>query len=130
MNQDKDQEIQRKITQALLVTKVKDLGVNKVEITFSGSGDSGDIDDVHLIAGNYEDITDYVTSKIGNDCLDHFRDVAWNIVTDKVDTVGDWVNNEGGFGTIDINVHAQTYDLTYSQRTTEDYDWSDEMMFI
>lgn len=127
---ERDQEIQRKITQALLVTKIKNLGVNKIEITFSGSGDSGDIDEVQFIANEWDDITSDITSKIGDDCIDHFRDIAHNIIEDKVDPIGDWVNNEGGFGTITIYTDSSSYDLNYSQRTTEDHDWSDEMMFI
>ena len=127
---ERDKEIQRKITQALLVTKIKNLGVNKIEITFSGSGDSGDIDEVQFIANEWDDITSDITSKIGDDCIDHFRDIAHNIIEDKVDPIGDWVNNEGGFGTITIYTDSSSYDLNYSQRTTEDHDWSDEMMFI
>jgi hypothetical protein len=127
---ERDQEIQRKITQALLVTKIKNLGVNKIEITFSGSGDSGDIDEVQFIANEWDDITPDITSKIGDDCINHFRDVAYNIIEDKVDPIGDWVNNEGGFGTIIISTDSSSYDLNYSQRITEDHDWSDEMMFI
>jgi hypothetical protein len=127
---ERDQEIQRKITQALLVTKIKNLGVNKIEITFSGSGDSGDVDEVQFIANEWDDITTDITSKIGDDCINHFRDLAYNVIEDKVNTVGDWVNNEGGFGTITIFADSSTYDLVYNQRTTEEYDWCDRMLFI
>lgn len=112
------------------MTKIKNLGVNKIEITFSGSGDSGDIDEVTFITNDWDDITSDITSKIGDDCINHFRDIAYNIIEDKVDPIGDWVNNEGGFGTIYISTDSSSYDLNYSQRTTEDHDWSDEMMFI
>lgn len=64
------------------------------------------------------------------DIENELRDIAWALINEKVDSVGDWVNNEGGFGTITIDVEEKTYDLNYSQRTIEDYDWSDEMLFI
>ena len=77
---ERDKEIQRKITQALLVTKIKNLGVNKIEITFSGSGDSGDIDEVQFIANEWDDITSDITSKIGDDCIDHFRELLDKLI--------------------------------------------------
>jgi len=53
-----------------------------------------------------------------------------DIIASKVDTVGDWVNNEGGYGHISIDVEYNRFDLVYSQRTTEEHDWYDEMLFI
>ena len=116
--------------QVLTLMNIKDLGVEKVEINFSGSGDSGDIDDICFYAKEFDDITKMVEDKYGMKPDELFREFAWTIVNQKVDTVGDWVNNEGGFGTITVDVESKTYDLSYHQRTTEDHDWSDEMMFI
>ena len=67
---------------------------------------------------------------INEESIDLFKDIAWQIINEKVDAVGDWVNNEGGYGHLEIDVYKKTYDLTYSQRTTEEYDWSDEFLFI
>lgn len=117
-----------------MMTNLKDLGIKIIEISFSGSGDSGDIDDVYF--NTYEnlnissEVINAFKEKSGVDIDDEIRDFAWEIVNDKVNTVGDCVNNEGGFGTIEIDVENQSYDLNYSQRTTEDYDWFDEMLFI
>lgn len=117
-----------------MMTNLKDLGIKRIEVGFSGSGDSGDIDDVYFNTYDDLDISSEVINafkeKSGVDIDNEIRDFAWEIINDKVDTVGDWVNNEGGFGTIQIDVENQSYDLSYSQRTTEDYDWSDEMLFI
>ncbi len=126
---ERDQEIKKQLTQILLVTKVKDLGVDNIYIEFSGSGDSGDVDDVFFHRKG-EDITSMIEIKLNEGSLDLFKDIAWKIINEKVDAVGDWVNNEGGYGHLDINVYKKTYDLTYSQRTTEEYDWSDEFLFI
>jgi len=126
---ERDQEIKKQLTQVLLVTKVKDLGVDSIYIEFSGSGDSGDVDDV-LFQRKGEDISSMIETKIDEGSVELFKDIAWQIINEKVDAVGDWVNNEGGFGHLEIDVYKKTYDLTYSQRTTEDYDWSDEYLFI
>jgi hypothetical protein len=135
---ERDQEIKKQLTQVLLVTKVKDLGVDSIYIEFSGSGDSGDVDDVNFHRKG-EDISSVIEQSINEESaydekfertIDLFKDIAWQIINEKVDAVGDWVNNEGGFGHLEIDVYKKTYDLTYSQRTTEEYDWSDEFLFI
>ena len=48
----------------LILTNLKDLGIQKVEITFSGSGDSGDIDDVNFYTINELDITSDIISEV------------------------------------------------------------------
>lgn len=127
-------QTQVRLGQVLILTNLKDLGVKKIEISFSGSGDSGDIDDVefHDSDGNYltQLVKETFNDKSKIDIENELRDIAWALINEKVDTVGDWVNNDGGFGSITIDVEEKTYDLNYSQRTTEDYDWSDEMLFI
>lgn len=127
---ERDEKVNMQLGQVLTLMNIKDLGVEKVEISFSGSGDSGDIDDINFYAKEFDDITKSVQDKFGDKPDELFREFAWTVVNQKVDTVGDWVNNEGGFGTIEIDVENKTYDLSYHQRTTQDYDWSDEMMFI
>ena len=113
----------------LALTNLKDLGIVKVEIEFSGSGDSGDIDEVNYYIKSKDWDTHY-SETLPSKYDDLFKDLGWDILTKTVDTVGDWVNNEGGYGNISINVEDKTYDVDYHQRTTDDYDWSDEMLFI
>ena len=121
-------EAQQSLRRVLTLTKLKDLGVERVEINFSGSGDSGDIDEVLCLVKEAEDITNSIENfKPIENAL---ADWAYDIIGKKVNTVGDWVNNEGGYGTIMIDVYDKSYTLNYHQRTTEDYDWSDEMLFI
>ena len=123
-NEEKNKE---NLKRALTLMNCKHLGVVEISIEFSGSGDSGDLDDVYFRTekDSYEYI-DMPDDKAEN----LIRDFALDIIASKVNTVGDWVNNEGGYGTITIDVENNTYRLDYSQRTTEDYDWSDEMLFI
>jgi hypothetical protein len=107
--------------------KVKDKGVNRININFSGSGDSGDIDDIEYYQGD-EEISSAIEVKESDENV--LKDFAYDIICSKVDTVGDWVNNEGGFGNIEIDTETNHYTLNYSQRTTEDHDWSDCQLFI
>jgi len=107
--------------------KIKDKGVSRININFSGSGDSGDVDDIEYYQGD-EEISSAIQIKESDENV--LRDFAYDIISSKVDTVGDWVNNEGGFGNIEINTETNHYDLNYSQRTTEDFDWSDAQLFI
>ena len=122
-----------KLSQQILpiLVKLKDKGINKIEITFSGSGDSGDIDD--LI---YYDVTDkyyysrdmvknsYMTDEeynlLQNDCYEFIDDAIEG---------ADWYNNEGGFGNITIDLDTMTADVEYSQRTVEEYSWEDLSLF-
>lgn len=107
--------------------KVKDKGVSRIVINFSGAGDSGDIDDIEYYQGD-EEITSSIQIKDSDENV--LKDFAYDIICAKVNTVGDWVNNEGGFGSIEINTETNNYNLNYSQRTTEDFDWYDVQLFI
>ena len=123
-NEDKNK---KNLERALTLMNCKHLGIVQISIEFSGSGDSGDIDDIYFRIE--KDSYEYINMP-DEKAEALIRDFAWDIIESKVHTVGDWVNNEGGYGTITIDVENNTYRLDYSQRTTEDYDWSDEMLFI
>ena len=123
-NEEKNKE---NLKRALTLMNCKHLGVVEISIEFSGSGDSGDIDEVYF--RTKKDSYEYIDMP-DNKAEDLIRDFAWDIIASKVNTVGDWVNNEGGYGHITIDVENNTFNLDYSQRTTEDHDWYDEMLFI
>ena len=120
----KDKKAEQKIKTILNLLKAKDQGIKEIKINFSGSGDSGDIDDVEFYTFN----GGYITPKEVD--TDTFINLAWGLIAEKVDPVGDWVNNEGGYGNITIYAETGKYDIEYSQRTTEDYDWGDCSLFI
>ena len=120
-NEEKNKE---NLKRALTLMNCKELGVVEILIEFSGSGDSGDIDEIYFKTEDYVDVT---ASEKAEELI---KDFALDIIASKVDTVGDWVNNEGGYGHISIDVEYNRFDLVYSQRTTEEHDWYDEMLFI
>lgn len=117
----KEEKNSKLIKQKLSLLKLKDKGISKIIIEFSGGGDSGDIDIVSFKDYNGEYIR---TDKSYISIIEIFEDLGWKLIADKVDTVGDWVNNEGGWGEVIIDVVNSDYDLNYYQRTTEDFNWS------
>lgn len=124
MNKDKDNTL---FEYLLILKRLQDSGTKSIRIEFSGSGDDGDIDDIEFFDDDYNNVllNSHTIDAISNE----LRELAWVLISEKVDRVGDWINNEGGFGHIIIDVEKKTYNLNYNQRTTEDYDWYDEMLF-
>ena len=113
-----------KLSQQILpiLVKLKDKGINKIEITFSGSGDSGDIDDIiyYDINGKYyyssqmiDDsyINDQEYSLLQNDCYDFIDDAIEG---------ADWYNNDGGYGRVTINLDDKTWRVDGYVRSIED----------
>jgi len=122
-----------KLSQQVLpiLVKLKDKGINKLEINFSGSGDSGDIDDIiyydingkhHYSSEMVQDsyINDQEYTLLQNDCYEFI---------DEAIEGADWYNNDGGFGDITIDLDTMTADVKYSQRTVEEYSWDNLSLF-
>ena len=128
----KDQEIQKRLKQVLLIAKLKDLGVSEVEMTFSGSGDSGDIDDViyrYKSKNKKSNISYYISSKIKNSDENILMQLAIDIIDSKIDTAGDLVNNKGSYASMYIDVYKQSYDLSYNRLVVQEKNYSNEMLF-
>ena len=102
-----------------VILELKDLGVDRVEINYSGSGDSGDIEDVTYynkagevveIEGEYEDVHNKL------------QDYAF-ILLDKIE---DWWNNEGGHGILSMFISQNTYSIENHIYITETEDYHHE----
>ena len=89
------------------------LGVNgyhTIQINYSGSGDSGDIDSIYLL--KYKEVFSY-NSETGieyrikeiKDCEEWVRDKADKILSG----IEDWWNNDGGYGNMVIQIPSGTY---------------------
>jgi hypothetical protein len=103
-----DNETRRALREQLLI--LKGMGVTKVDVAYSGSGDEGYVNDVIFTP----EIKDYPKDRL-NDILYDYLDPAH---------VGDWVNNEGGFGELTINLETgkvkgsvSFYETTVSSET-------------
>ena len=110
-----------------LVNKAKDAGAVKIGIEFSGSGDEGDIDDIICYEDDdYTELDDKVFTIQEDNKL---KDYIYTILSNTVGMYGDWINGEGGYGTLYWNIMDNTYNVDYVQRTTEDIGIPSQPMF-
>ena len=115
--------IYRKLSKIIL--QLRDKNIPQVEIYFDGSGDSGQIEEIEPCTD--EDDKDMGT--IDSNLHSLIEDYAYDKICEKVDGVGDWVNNDGGYGYMYINADTRKVSIQYYQRTTEEHDWSDLDVF-
>ena len=123
-----------------LIGLLKVLGGHKVEVTFSGGGDSGEIDEASLLNAegqiislngvtlDWHHTTSHIdqvkggwvkTTKVVNKSL---TDVLVQITENALEESGhDWYNNDGGEGslTIDLSQDPVAIDLQVGVRYTE-----------
>ena len=103
-----------------LLLKLADLGVTGIKIFYSGSGDSGDIDDV--LYTTIKDVTfydlnslvDYQENTLYLTNLDHeLKDEITEFASTKIlDEIEDWWNNDGGYGTMLIKIPSGQYEIS------------------
>lgn len=118
-----------------LLVSLKDKGVTKIEISFSGSGDSGDVDELEFYTGDQyiskysrEDDKPQMKDYLSDVDYQKLRDQCYELIDECIEGA-DWYNNDGGYGRIDIDLNSLTADVEYSQRTTHDYSWEDVSIF-
>ena len=114
-----------------LLLQLADLGVTGINIFYSGSGDSGDIDDVVYTTtkeASFDDIntlTNYGENALYLTNLDHdLKDEITDFATSKLlDEIEDWWNNDGGYGNLFIKIPSGQYEInnTIYITYTEDF---------
>ena len=104
-----------------LLFKLADLGVTGIKIFYSGSGDSGDIDDVVYTTtkeASFDDImslrnygeedTLYLQNLDGE-----LRDELIDFANEKIlNNLEDWWNNDGGYGVMLIKIPSGQYEIS------------------
>ena len=102
-----------------LLLKLADLGVTGVKIFYSGSGDSGDIDDVvytRTKEASFDDINtlnsfgenSLYLKELDYDLKDEISDFADQKILNDIE---DWWNNDGGYGTMLIKIPSGKYEI-------------------
>jgi hypothetical protein len=86
-----------------LVLQLKDQGVNKIQVMYSGSGDSGGIDETHF----YDKNEDALNNKELEDLIDTVNDAVYPLL----DGIEDWYNNDGGDGIVTIDLQTLKYEI-------------------
>jgi hypothetical protein len=107
------------LKQGLSLMHLKEIGGEYIEVAFSGSGDDGAIDDITLYNHLENDIKFELKSS-------EIEDLFYECIDEKAQYEGDWVNNNGGYGTLSINLKDNTYDLDISFYTTYDCGWNNQ----
>jgi hypothetical protein len=115
-----------------LLIQLADLGVTGIQIYYEGSGDSGCIDEVlyttDKLPENLEDAFDKIRSlNSWDEDAKYLRNLDSGLSSDIesfaeekiLDSIEDWWNNEGGYGTMCILVPSGKYDVMNNVRITE-----------
>lgn len=100
-----------KLTWQRAIVALKDNGVVRIIVSYSGSGDSGGIDAV-----SYFDKDD---TEIKHDELDVDHNGVQDLAYPLLDGIEDWYNNEGGDGTIDIDLNTLKYKIVNNINVVE-----------
>ena len=105
-----------------LLAALKSIGVNITEVEYDGSGDDGQIDSIRAYNEDGQEISlnshpfsfGEGDAAVSYDSLEDFIDnFAWDVLGTYHDG---FVNNDGGYGTLTINVAAGTITLTHNDR--------------
>ena len=79
---------------AALMSRLRDLEIERVEIRYDGSGDSGAVEDVEFYKEKWE------TVDVSEDIQEQCSDLAYHILNYHYNW--DWYNNDGGYGSVII----------------------------
>ena len=109
------------IKQKLLLRELKDQGLVKVEITYSGGGDDGCLDTFSGYKINAKGKEEWIQDSVPIYFQEEFDEYIYDFINDNIEW--DWINNEGGYGTINIDVHTGKVSIDHSQRIVEDYNY-------
>jgi hypothetical protein len=92
-----------------LLVQLLDEGETNMRIYYEGGGDSGFIEEI-----NFDNMYD-----LNKDQKETIEDWAYDILERSL--YHDWVNNEGGYGWIEVDIENQTYEVDgYARTVVED----------
>ena len=94
------------------IASLKNLGITTLIGEYDGSGDSGSIDSVYCEDENGSNVT------VNSDIESTVENMLYEILSDKYDY--DWYNNDGGYGTVRIDLEEQTWNVDGAVRIIED----------
>lgn len=97
-----------------------------MRIEFDGSGDSGEIQEIEFYDLDDDDGI-VMESGIEEKLCENLETWAYTLLQETVQMSCDWVNNEGGWGRITLDVEDKKYEIDYNQRTYEEHEWADEL---
>jgi hypothetical protein len=104
------------LEEAAFVSSLKNMGITELVGEYDGSGDSGSIETIYCEDedGNIISIESEVESRV--------EEMLYEVLSTNYDY--DWYNNDGGYGTVRINIEDKTWKVDGIVRTTQDADAS------
>ena len=106
----------KKLTWQEAVLFLKDLGVTKILVFYEGSGDSGSIDNIEYYTGENGETVHF---KHDLNISDEMHQKLINLCYPMLDNIEDWYNNDGGYGTVTIDLDTLHYDIANHIRYTD-----------
>jgi hypothetical protein len=116
----------------VLLFKLKDLGIAYIQAYYEGGGDSGAIEDLLYVDNKKAIEEDLNFNKLCEDNYINHRSCGIDFEIDSsldsliedliyglLENVEDWYNNDGGFGTVYINISTGEYSINNNVRYTE-----------
>jgi hypothetical protein len=100
------------LEEAAFVSSLKNMGITELFGEYDGSGDSGSIETIYCEDedGNVIGIESDVESKV--------EEMLYEVLSDNYDY--DWYNNDGGYGTVRINIEDKTWTVNGYVRNIQD----------
>ena len=110
-----------------LLLKLADLGVTGIKIFYSGSGDSGDIDDVVYTTTKEAAFNNIMNLSNYGECILYLADLDGELRDDLIDFANekilndleDWWNNDGGYGVMIIKIPSGKYEIANTIYVTD-----------
>jgi hypothetical protein len=138
-------ESMQKLEASLGLVALKDMGINFLHVEYAGGGDSGAIESItpySTVRVMYDE--DGYIEDIGN--LDSDNEIILNkdlaklldkiesqIIIEILNNIEDWWNNEGGYGSMYVDlttgsymIHNNCFDEAPWDEETEEYDYDNQ----
>lgn len=112
-----------------IANQFRDAGATWLRVEFDGSGDDGDIGDIIMTADKEDWNAEIPGNPLDSQADNILRDFLYYKVSDGVGMHGDWINNQGGYGTLWWDLSSNKFSIEYYQRTTEDIEIPEKPMF-
>jgi hypothetical protein len=100
------------LEEAAFVSSLKNMGITELVGEYRGGGDSGSIETIYC-----EDEDGSIIS-IESDVESKVEEMLYEVLSDNYDYA--WYNNDGGYGTVRINIEDKTWKVDGIVRTTQD----------
>ena len=112
-----------------LLSILKDNNVQKIHVHYDGGGDDGMIHDIEFKDHdnkNKDIIFEEDAENLAfNKLTDDLEEYLYRKISNTVDW--DWVNNEGGYGYLSLDINDLKINIAHKQRVVEDYDYYSSM---